>query len=382
MLHSEEFRLTPGQIKYLGMWMNKVSRSFAIVVAAVEEPLKHYLSTAYLLCRVIDNIEDCTQPHDWKKDRFAEISSILNEPAIASGVLADWEKEQWPGLTTDEEQIMGMSNGSRLWEIYGLIPEAPRNIIRRWTQAMASGMSQLDDPKVPPQFIEIQDVQVLRGEQDYDGYCYYVAGTVGYMATELMVEHYGVPDSIAEKLIQNAESCGRGLQKTNIIKDFPKDLMRGVSYLSEERLREIDYSPLSLKGAPLPWKMKVLENVLDELDEATEYLVTLPRNAVGYRKASLLCLLPAYQTLLLAAEEKDKLFTPDHQVKISHETMAQCLFDTEQLATDNEGIRQYSHRARQTIEESFRLSGAAIDRKVTKINGKFTSGAVSEQHLE
>jgi hypothetical protein len=93
-------------------------------------------------------------------------------------------------------------------------------------------------------------------------------------------------------------------------------------------------------------------------------------------------LLPAYQTLLLAAEEKDKLFTPDHQVKISHETMAQCLFDTEQLATDNEGIKQYSHRARQNIEESFRLSGAAIDRKVTKINGKFTSGAVSGQHLE
>jgi hypothetical protein len=31
--------------------------------------MRHYLAVAYPLCRVADNIEDCGQPHTWKKER-------------------------------------------------------------------------------------------------------------------------------------------------------------------------------------------------------------------------------------------------------------------------------------------------------------------------
>lgn len=361
MAPRKAFQVSEQQIDYLDTWMNKVSRSFAIVVPSLEEPLRYYLSCAYLICRVIDNIEDCSQPRPWKEEHFTELEYLLNKPLQAEAVLETWESQSWPGLTTDEEKLMGVPDGLPLWQIFSSIPEAAREIIQRWTLVMAKGMSQLDDPQVPPQFTQVSGKLVLQSKKDYDDYCFIVAGTVGHMATELISQHYSLPQSIREELSRNAEACGRGLQKTNIIKDFLKDLSRGISYLNANWMGEIGYKPLSLAGAPMNWIRRMFDDVLADLDYATEYLITLPRHALGYRKASLLCLLPAYQTLLLAAEENSKLFTPDHQFKISHETMTQCMTDTERLASDNEGIHNYSQNARQEIIRRLSLDTASTN---------------------
>ena len=358
MRQGDQFTISARQIEYLDTWMNKVSRTFAVVVPAVEPPLQYYLAIAYLICRVVDNIEDCSQPHAWKIQRFSELELLLDEPQQASEILHTWENEAWPGLSDDEEKIMGFADGSPLWEIYSTIPSESRAIIQRWAKTMASGMSQLDDPQVQPHFITISDKQVLQDKQDYDDYCYIVAGTVGHMATELVSHHYGLSQPITDQLIRNAEACGRGLQKTNIIKDFAKDLQRGISYLPAEWMQEADNKPLSLGGAPQHWIQIILDDVLADLDKATEYLLTLPADAVGYRKASLLCLLPAYQTLILASEEKSKLFTPQHELKSSHEKMAQCLQDTERLVLNNDGILDYSRSAKLEIDQNLNLDSA------------------------
>jgi phytoene/squalene synthetase len=47
--------VAPAQQQYLTAAMNNVSRSFALVVPCIEEPLRDYFATAYLLCRVVDN---------------------------------------------------------------------------------------------------------------------------------------------------------------------------------------------------------------------------------------------------------------------------------------------------------------------------------------
>ena len=109
--------------------MNKVSRSFALVIPALEEPLNYYLSTAYLICRVVDNIEDCQQPFEWKQSRFTEFSQLIQNPTSAPDILAIWEQESWPGLTDDEQQMMGREDGMMLWDIYARIPADSRDII-------------------------------------------------------------------------------------------------------------------------------------------------------------------------------------------------------------------------------------------------------------
>lgn len=336
------FTISDEQEAYLGEWMQKVSRSFALVVPFVEAPLTHYLATAYLLCRVADNIEDCAQPVAWKRSRFAEMEALLDDPDGAAKTLALWDQLDWPGLTDDEQAIMQAQYGAPLWAIYANIPHPSRMNIRQWVREMAEGMAGLEDAERRPYFAERNGVQVLRDQVDYDAYCYIVAGTVGRMSTELVIEHYGVDADAAERLRATAEACGRGLQKTNIIKDFAKDLRRGVCYLPDRWLRESRYAPLSLQGAPGAWTRQVIGNVLDELRASTEYVLALPYHAEGYRMASLLCLLPAYETMLVAAELGPDLFTARHQVKISRETMAHCLEQGRGLLHDNDGIAAHS----------------------------------------
>jgi hypothetical protein len=100
---------------------------------------------------------------------------------------------------------------------------------------------------------------------------------------------------------------------------------------------------------------QVLQNVTHELRDATSYLLALPYHATGYRMASLLCLLPAYQTLLLTAQQQEKLFTPHHQIKISRLTMGRCVLDAGSMVKNNEAIHRYSQQLEQAIDATFRV---------------------------
>jgi len=346
------FELSLTQQEHLNVFMNGVSRSFAFVVPCLEEPLSQFTATAYLICRVADNIEDCEESLAWKKVCFSEFSQLLSEPWLAAEVLASWDCEDWPGLTSEEKRLMSLADGLMLWEVYALIPDEPRNIIGRWASAMARGMYQIEDPQTAPRLISRNGVQVLADELDYDRYCYFVAGTVGHMMTELVAHHYQLTDGVTDRLLANCEAFGRGLQKTNIVKDFAKDLARGICYIPDAWMSEVERSPLSLAGAPTDWKEKVLNNVMDELERSVDYVSALPYSAVGYRIASLLCLLPAYQTILLAAQRQEELFTRDHQVKISRTTMSQCLLDAKSMLADNDTILRYSREIKRGVATS------------------------------
>lgn len=347
------FALTPTQQTYLEQQLHAVSRSFALVVPALELPLRYYLATAYLLCRVVDNIEDCGQPYAWQEQRFAEFLQLLDAPQQATEVLPVWEKEAWPALNEREKELMGVAGGQSLWAIYAQMPQAAREIVQRWTNAMTQGMRQLSAPDQQSFFVRRQGVKVIATAAGYDEYCYYVAGTVGHLATELVISHYQLADQTARALRPLAEACGRSLQKTNIVKDFAKDLSRAICYLPDGWLQAVAYTPLALQGAASAWKAMVLNDVLNELRASGEYLTALPYRAQGYRRASLMCLLPAYQTILLAAQQQEKLFTPQHQVKISRLTMAQCLADTQLMLSDNEAILRYSRRLEREIYAQF-----------------------------
>ncbi len=350
---TDTFELTSTQDAYLDSQMQQVSRSFALVVPWLEAPLNHHLATAYLLRRVVDNIEDCRQAAAWKRQRFEEAVQLLERPDLAIDILSSWQRERWPGLTAGEEQLMGVTYGEMLWQIYADIPAGARNTIQRWVLEMINGMSRLDAPERAPYFVDRKGVQVLAQESDYNQYCYVVAGTVGYMATELTIRHYRLANGLAGSLLAGCEACGRSLQKTNIVKDFAEDLERGVCYLPDEWLQAIDFAPLSLKGAPPAWSRNVLGNVLGELRDATNYVLTLPYQAGGYRMASLMSLLPAYQTILLAANQREKLFTAKHHVKISRPTMTRCIYDAKRMVGNNEAVQHYSQRLEQEVLARF-----------------------------
>lgn len=342
--------LTKSEKAYLSEYMNKVSRSFTLVAPQVESPLNDYLATAYLICRVVDNIEDCTIPYQAKKSRFSEFSDLLERSENAEKILKRWERLNWDGLSPDELEMMTTVNGHTLWQIYAKIPPPYRSSIKEWAGKMAYGMNLVTDLEDDSFFITKHHIRLPKTAVDYDRYCFYVAGTVGRMITELAVTYYGIDGKNAHHLLNYSEACGRALQKTNIVKDFAKDLARGDSFLPDEWLKEVNYTPFSLKSVPLWWKKRVLLDVLLELDDSVNYVLYLPKTAVGYRKAGLLMMLPAYQTLLLAAKRCETLFTPDHAVKISRATMGKCVVQAQLMATNDDGIRAYGQELSQQIK--------------------------------
>jgi farnesyl-diphosphate farnesyltransferase len=174
----------------------------------------------------------------------------------------------------------------------------------------------------------------------YNDYCYSVAGTVGGMGTELVIDHYGLTGEVAKNLLAGSEACGRALQKTNVLKDFTEDLQRRICYLPDEWLRVIDHAPLDLAGATAAWVEDVIGDVLAELRSATSYVLDVPHQAAGYRIACLMCLLPAYETILSAARRRTRLFTADHHISIARPTMVVCIRSAVAIATDDEAIRR------------------------------------------
>jgi farnesyl-diphosphate farnesyltransferase len=342
------------QQAYLTTAMGRVSRSFALVVPWLEEPLQTYVATAYLLCRTLDNVEDCGAPLAWQRLRFAEFTHLLDDPHLAGETLHAWAAYSWPGLSADERTLMTPAGGLPLWQIYAAFPTGIRQATARWIKLMAQGMeAMLDVAGVAPVVLH-DGIRVLATVADYNRYCYHVAGTVGGLATELVIDHYGLPGGLADRLLLGSEACGRALQKTNIVKDFVEDLDRRICYLPDEWLRQVHHTPLELAGAPAGWSYTVLADVLAELRQATAYVLDVPQRAGGYRIACLLCLLPAYQTILRAAERQAHLFTAEHQIKIGRETMAACLQEAVTLAPDGHGLLAHSQTLEEAIEAAFR----------------------------
>ena len=166
-----EFTHTRAQRRYLEAQMKKVSRSFALVVSYLEEPLKEYLSTAYLICRVVDNIEDCTEPFEWRQVRFDEFGQLLADPQRAAAVLEKWAALSWAGLTEDEKRLMSPDHGAMLWQLYAAMPPQARQAVGHWAQDMAQGMNQIEDPARSPLLLRRDGVQILASQADYNQYC-------------------------------------------------------------------------------------------------------------------------------------------------------------------------------------------------------------------
>ncbi|WP_309732295.1 squalene/phytoene synthase family protein [Chamaesiphon sp. OTE_75_metabat_556] len=343
-----KFDLTYQQEDYLEEFLHKVSRSFALIIPCLEKPLDLMIATSYLLCRVADNIEDCWQSLDWKQARFGEFYQLLEQPSFAAKILTAWENENWSGLSPDEISLVSVEQGLMLWQIYGHLPDEATSIVCHWVLQLSQGMEQMLNPE-NLMTISRNNVKLLNTKLDYDRYCYFVAGTVGHLGTELAIEHYQFEAQTAEVLVAYSEHCGRALQKTNIIKDFGKDLNRGVCFIPDEWIQEAIGSPLALAGAPQIWQYKIMSDVMADLVGAVHYIVNTPCRAIGLRQFSIRALLTAYQTLLVASQQHKLLFTPAHNVKISRSVMLQCIEDAKLMANDNQLLLSYSQTLNNAI---------------------------------
>lgn len=302
--------------------LSAVSRTFALTIRLLPPGLEYPVTVAYLLCRVADTIEDTTiLPPPEKRRLLAHFRECLDE----HGPDAEPLQAAFGGgaHASDEERLA--SRADAVLREFRRLPDAQRAAVRPWVQEMCAGMAQ---------FV---GVTTLGSLDDLDRYCYFVAGTVGHMLTELFRLHDGRMSGERYRDLEGlATSFGLGLQLTNIIKDVADDRRRGLSFI-----------PRELYAAGASEAQEVLQQLVRKaerhLRDALDYCTRLPRRQYRVRLFCLTSLYFAARTLRLA-ERQPRLLGSDGKLKISRGAVYRTLAMTCLLAPHNGLVRAYFRR--------------------------------------
>ena len=220
-------------------------------------------------------------------------------------------------------------------------PADARAAIRPWVQEMCDGMAWFAGLQPSPGAF-----QALERTADLDRYCWYVAGTVGHLLTDLFRLHSPrIAGPRYERLKAAAGEFGLGLQLVNIIKDVADDRARGWSFVPRELCAPSSFAPEDLlspahRRQAEETMARMIAKARGHLDGALGYCLELP--GFDYR-IRLFCLAPLYfavRSLALAARDP-RLLDPSHKVKIRRAEVYRTLATGYLVAPSNWLARGY-----------------------------------------
>ena len=287
-----------------------VSRTFALTIPQLPPGLRTAVTSAYLLCRIADTIED--EPALSAAETFAFLQRFT---AVVYGreeaaLLARELEPRLSDRTLPAERDL-VRNMERVVRMTARLHEQQRAAIHRCIEVMCYGMHRF------------QSTASLRGlplSSDLDSYCYYVAGVVGEMLTELFCGHSPRISQRRAALHGLAVSFAQGLQMTNILKDVWEDRRRGACWLPQELFtgHGIELAQLSPERYDARFHAGVRELIgvaHAHLRNALSFTLLIPGEEPGIRRFCLWAI--GLAVLTLRNIERTPQFTAGAQVKVS-----------------------------------------------------------------
>jgi farnesyl-diphosphate farnesyltransferase len=287
-----------------------VSRTFALTIPQLPIPLRTAVTNAYLLCRIADTIEDEPALSPTESRVFLQRFTAVVRGTEAAGPLAREVVRRLSERTLPAEREL-VSGMERVVEVTaGLGAERPA--IQRCIELMGHGMHH---------FQQTASLAGLARSSDLDSYCYYVAGVVGEMLTELFSCHSPAVAAQRNALQELSTSFAEGLQLTNIIKDFWEDRSRGACWFPRDLFARhgVELAEVSPQGSDARFQAGVRELVAvahGHLRNALAYALLLPPRETGIRLFCLWAIGLAVLTLRRIDARLD--YTSGAQVKVSH----------------------------------------------------------------
>ena len=316
--------------------LEEVSRTFSRPIAMLRPPLERTVTCGYLLCRIVDTVEDDPEASLAERDElFARFLEVIERGAPAE-VFSRRFAELLPG---DDAERRLASNLDRVMSIFATIQPAAQAACRHWVAEMARGMAIYSHRKPG-----CGGLFALLTLADLERYCFFVAGTVGHMLTELFVlELPDLPRRRAIALESNAEEFGLGLQLVNILKDITDDRERDWSFIPHsvcraQGLEVVDLIDPGARRRAHAALAPVFDRAERALDGAFEYCLAIPPEATDMR---LFCMLPLWMAVrtLVHARGNDDQLTPGRPVKISREEVAHLIDDCVRRSGDDDAMR-------------------------------------------
>lgn len=308
-----------------------VSRTFALTIPQLPVGLFSAVANAYLLCRIVDTIEDEVSLSPRQKHYFCEefidvVRTGDNSEAFAVE-LAPLLSEQT--IAAEHTLIHVLP---RVIQITHSFAPAQIDALASCVATMAAGM---------PLFQDLNLRGGLATVADLDKYCYYVAGCVGEMLTKLFCHYSPEIAEHEQELMRLAVSFGQGLQMTNILKDIWDDAKRGVCWLPQDIFSELGYDLATLTPETdselfRTGLARLIAIAHGHLANALRYTQLLPSHEVGMRQFCLWAL--GMAVLTLRKVRQNLHFNRSEQVKISRTSVKATIVTSRLLGRHNSAL--------------------------------------------
>jgi len=258
--------------------LKAVSRAFYLTLRALPAGPREPIAIAYLLARAADTLADtrylAPEARLEALQRFRRRVQGDREPLPAWDLGAD-------GGTAGERELLG-----RLEECLALLeslgPE-DRADVRAIVDTLITGM-ELDLEQFPGR---------LESAEQLDRHTYLAAGCVGEFWTRVCVRHVAALRGWdADRMSERGVRFGKALQLTNVLRDVPKDLENGRSYVPGQGTGQD-------RGVRDRW----LAVALDHYEAALAYALAVPPLCLRLRLAVLWPILIGLATLKLLVEK-------------------------------------------------------------------------------
>ena len=305
-----------------------VSRTFALTIPQLPAKLYGAVANAYLLCRIVDTIEDEVSLSPEQKKYFCSefiqvVKSGQNSELFALDLAPLLSKQTLPAEHTLIHVL------PRVIEITHKLDPDQIEALATCVETMAEGM---------PIFQATNLHDGLATLADMDKYCYYVAGCVGEMLAKLFCHYSPEIARHREQLLTLSVSFGQGLQMTNILKDIWDDAERGVCWLPQDIFTETGFELKNLTPETNDENFRkglahLISVAHDHLHNALLYTQLIPAHETGIRNFCLWALGMAVLTLRKIKQNLD--FNNSNQVKITRNSVKTTIFASKLAGRSN-----------------------------------------------
>ena len=326
---------------YQNQILQGVSRTFALTIPQLPPALFSVIGNAYLLCRIVDTVEDDNGLTSAQTRQFAEMFIQVVSGQVPAETFAEGLFPLLTDHTIPAEHDL-IKNTPAVIRITHSFNAVQRAALERCVRIMGKGMA------------DYQETESLAGLKDLPAmnqYCYYVAGVVGEMLTELFCDYSPEIACNRATLMPLAVSFGQGLQMTNILKDIWEDRQRGACWLPQAIFTETGFDLNDLRpGCTDPRFHAGLARLIGvaqaHLRNALTYTCLIPAQEKGIRRFCLWAL--GMAVLTLNKINQNHAFMHGNQVKISRRSVKATVLLTSLLAGQDWALqRLFDWTARQ-----------------------------------
>ena len=308
--------------------LNKVSRSFAIVIQQLPDELKDPVCVFYLVLRGLDSVEDdMTYPIGKRLPLLRNFHQKLQD--------STWNIEN---VGDSHDYRVLLANFDKVVRAYQSLGEDYRLVIADICQKMGNGMADYAERKVVTL-------------HDYNDYCYYVAGLVGIGLSSLFSAS-GLESPALKNKYELSNSMGLLLQKTNISRDYYEDINLGRTFWPKQiwgkytdRLEEFQENPSSPES--LACINELVTDALTHVGNCVQYL-----NMIRDKKVFRFCAIPQVMAMATLAKIYNNPDVFTEVVKIRKGIAAKLMLKTNDMESVRKSMELFVNEIRKKLNTS------------------------------